>query len=66
MSKCFNFTINRSCIGKGYVYAETKEDAIAKIKDGSYLDCGDIYDEIGQKDGEIIEIEDGYEDEEGY
>lgn len=54
MSKSFNFLIEQTCIGKGYVTADTKEEAIKKIKNGEY---DDIYDTVDYEDGDIIEIE---------
>ena len=51
--KCFNFLIEMSSIGKGYVYADSIEEAREKIKNGDY---DDIYDEVGSERGDIIEI----------
>lgn len=57
--KYFKFSIEQKCIGLGYVYAETKEEAREKILKEEY---DDIYDTVSYEDGEIIDIEDGVED----
>lgn len=51
--KCFNFLIEMNSIGKGYVYANSLEEAREKIKNGDYED---IYNEVGNEYGDIIEI----------
>ena len=50
---CYNFTIEMTSIGKGYVYAESLEEAKKKLKDHEW---DDIYDEVGTEYGDIIEI----------
>ena len=52
----YNFTIEMTSIGKGYVEADSLEEAKAKIKRG---DWEDIYDEVDTQCGDLIEI---YED----
>jgi hypothetical protein len=53
MSKCYQFTIEQECIGKGYVYADSEEEARMKINVGDY---DDIYDTVDTTNGDIIEI----------
>jgi len=57
--KCYNFLIEMTSKGKGYVYADSLEEAKEKINNGDY---DDIYDEVGSECGDIIEITEG-EDE---
>lgn len=51
--KAYNFKINMTSIGKGYVYADSIEEAREKINKGNY---DDIYDQVDEKCGDIIEI----------
>jgi len=57
--KCYDFKINMTSIGKGYVYADSLEEAKEKINNGDYYD---IYDQVGEECSDIIEITEG-EDE---
>lgn len=50
----YSFLIEIKSIGKGYVEADSIEEARQKIEDGDY---DDIYDEVGEEFGEIIDIE---------
>ena len=51
--KCYNFDIEITRIGKGYVYAKDVEEAKEKINEN---DWGDIYDEVDGEFGEILKI----------
>lgn len=51
--KDFQFSIKMTSKGLGYLSAETLEEAKEKIKNEEW---DDIYDEIGQEFGELIEI----------
>jgi hypothetical protein len=53
MSKTYNFEIEMNNVGKGYVVANSLEEAISKIKNGEYED---IYDESFLEFGELIDI----------
>ena len=52
MEKCYNFTISSSGVGKGYVFAESLEEAREKIEAGEW---DDIIDEDTTYE-DIIEI----------
>lgn len=56
MSKFYNFEIEMINVGKGYVTADSIEEAKEKILNGDY---GDIYDESFVEFGEVLDI---YED----
>jgi hypothetical protein len=58
--KVFNFLISGTMTGKGYVHAETKEEALEMIERG---DWDDIYDTVDEDYEGLIEIDDGEEDE---
>lgn len=49
----YNFTIEMTSIGKGWVEADSLEEARKKINAGDY---DDIYDQVGEECGDIIEI----------
>jgi hypothetical protein len=49
----YNFDIEIVSRGKGYVVANSLEEAQAKIKSNEWED---IYDEVDQKYGKILEI----------
>ncbi len=51
--KFYNFDIEITRIGKGYVYAKNIEEAKEKINEH---DWDDIYDESDGEFGEILEI----------
>lgn len=50
----YRFLIEITSTGKGYVEADSIEEARQKIEDG---DWDDIYDQTDEEFGEIIEIE---------
>ena len=52
MEKCYSFTISSSGVGKGYVFAESLEEAREKIEAGEW---DDIIDEDTTYE-DIIEI----------
>ena len=56
--KKYNFSISVTSIGLGVVEANTKEEAIEKIKQ---KDWSDIFEEVGTEYGDLIDIEDGIE-----
>lgn len=56
MEGYYYFTVEQSSIGKGYVKADSEEEARMKISSGNY---DDIYDEVGREIGNIIEIWEG-------
>ena len=56
MEVYYYFTVEQSSIGKGYVKADSEEEARMKISSGNY---DDIYDEVGLEIGNIIEIWEG-------
>lgn len=55
--KQYNFSISITSVGLGVVEANTKEEAIEKIKQ---QDWSDMFEEVGTY-GDLIDIEDGIE-----
>ena len=53
MSKCYGFICETAGIGKGYVTADSMEEAEEKIKNGDYDDLEDV--ELSCI-GEIVEM----------
>ena len=52
----YNFLIEMTSVGKGYIEADSIEQARELIKSGELCNYGDIYDEVDSTIGDLIEI----------
>lgn len=55
----YNFLIKMTSVGKGYIEADSIEQARELIENGELCDYGEIYDEEGSTIGDLIKIYEG-------